>query len=297
MTRINVDSKMRSDPRFHVAAAILDRSVHEVRDRVLDVWFACADHRSETIPAKWVDIAAGVDGFGAALVRADLATHVEPDHLRIAGVEERIRYLKELAAKAKAGGSRSGEVRASKKTKRTVHARGTERFESAEASASRERNPLTLALSPDPALAQIPPNPPSGGSLTSGKGAKRGPKADVSLEASRLAATVLETLGGYSGVRYTVAPAHARLIASRLAEGLTVLDLRKVAWYCARVLKWTDTPEPGKPDMRRFLRPETLYGPQTIARYLDAARTEYRDRFGTDEDVSKEEEDNGTGGA
>jgi len=296
MTRINVDSKMRTDPRFHVAAALLGRSVHEVRDRVLDVWFACADHRSETIPARWVDIAAGLDGFGEALVKADLAKHAEPDHLRIAGVEERIRYLKDLAAKAKAGGSRSGEVRASKRGKRTVRAGGSVGFDSVEANASHERNPLSLALSlsPDPALSQIPPNPPLGGSRSPGK---RGAKPDIAPEAFKQAATVLETLGGYSGVRYTVSPVHARLIASRLAEGLTVLDLRKVAWYCARVLQWGEPPEPGKTDMRRFLRPETLYGPQTIARYLDAARSEYRARFKTDADVSKEEEDNGSGGA
>lgn len=29
--------------------------------------------------------------------------------------------------------------------------------------------------------------------------------------------------------------------------------------------------------MRRYLRPETLFGPTTIAKYLDPARTRYRD--------------------
>lgn len=92
---------------------------------------------------------------------------------------------------------------------------------------------------------------------------------------------VLEALGRYSRVAYRGTEAHVRLINARLQEGMTVLDLRKVAWYCARVLEWES-----KPDMRHYLRPETLYGPKTLARYLDAALAAYREKFGTDDEVS-----------
>jgi len=113
---------------------------------------------------------------------------------------------------------------------------------------------------------------------------KRGRGAKVKADAAsrERAMPVLHSLSRYNGVSYSGTLKHCSLICARLDEGLSALELRKVAWYCAVVLGW-------KSDAKMFpyLRPETLYGPETISRYLDAARTEYRKRFGTDEDVSK----------
>lgn len=89
------------------------------------------------------------------------------------------------------------------------------------------------------------------------------PTADERMAVSR----VLEKLSSYNGVRYTCTDEHSRLIVTHLRGGLTELDLRKVAGYCALEL-WRD-----KPEMHPYLRPETLFGPKTISKYLDPART------------------------
>lgn len=78
---------------------------------------------------------------------------------------------------------------------------------------------------------------------------------------------VLRKLSERSGVRYSGTDEHVRLIVSRLRSGLTEADLRKVIGYCAIELDWQDNA-----DMAKYLRPETLFGPKTISKYLDAAR-------------------------
>ncbi len=79
---------------------------------------------------------------------------------------------------------------------------------------------------------------------------------------------VLDKLGAESGVAYRGSDAHTRLIIGRLREGTSELELRAIVAYCGD--QWR-----GKPEMQQYLRPETLFGPQTIARYLDPARTRY----------------------
>jgi uncharacterized phage protein (TIGR02220 family) len=78
---------------------------------------------------------------------------------------------------------------------------------------------------------------------------------------------VLAKLGTYNGVAYSGAKAHTKLIVDRLRDGLTVVDLKVVAGYCALELGWK-----GNPKMEPHLCPETLYGPEKIAKYLDASR-------------------------
>ncbi len=46
------------------------------------------------------------------------------------------------------------------------------------------------------------------------------------------------------------------------------MDLRYVIAYCAAERGWADDPK-----MHGNLRPETLFGPETIWRYLDPARS------------------------
>lgn len=82
---------------------------------------------------------------------------------------------------------------------------------------------------------------------------------------------MLAKLGARNGVEYRGAPPHIRLITARLRDGCTEADLRKVIHYAASPkadggLGWADDEK-----MRHCLRPETLFGPETIARYLDPA--------------------------
>lgn len=79
--------------------------------------------------------------------------------------------------------------------------------------------------------------------------------------------TVLDRLSDRSGVKYQGSKEHTRLIVARLRDGCSEWDLRRVIGYCAERLAWEADPK-----MRTYLRPETLFGPQTIAKYLDAAR-------------------------
>lgn len=101
----------------------------------------------------------------------------------------------------------------------------------------------------------------------------RKPKApDLSPELASQVDGLLDKLGRESGIAYRGSDGHKRLIAARLRDGVDEFDLRKVIVYCAHPLGlgWKDDPK-----MAKFLRPETLFGPQTIDRYLDAARAWY----------------------
>ncbi len=109
---------------------------------------------------------------------------------------------------------------------------------------------------------------PSGGGLHAGSESKRKPKpSDATADERETALWILGKLGQRSGVKYSGAAEHVRLIVRHLREGVTEQDMRKVIGYCAVELKWAD-----KPDMQPYLRPETLFGPKTIAKYLDPAR-------------------------
>lgn len=77
---------------------------------------------------------------------------------------------------------------------------------------------------------------------------------------------VLERLSARTGVAYR-SPAHRVKILARLRDGHTEHDLRAVIAYCADERGWQDHPQ-----MHQFLRPATLFGPQTIAKYVDEAR-------------------------
>lgn len=81
---------------------------------------------------------------------------------------------------------------------------------------------------------------------------------------------MLAKLTSWTGTEYRSAK-HTALIASRLRDGYTELELRAVIGYCADKtgLGWGD-PEH---KCHKFLRPQTLFGPETIQRYVDEART------------------------
>lgn len=115
----------------------------------------------------------------------------------------------------------------------------------------------------------------SGGDPESSAGKKhvgRRKPADPTPSESASIDTVLAKLSAVSGIQLRGAQAHVRLILARLREGITELELRAVVAYCGE--EWKSDPK-----MQRYLRPETLFGPETIARYLDPARTLYRDRM------------------
>lgn len=103
----------------------------------------------------------------------------------------------------------------------------------------------------------------------------RKPKPSEPTEAERATAiAVLKRLGERNGTNYSGSDKHVRLITNQLRAGVTELELRAVVGYCAVKLGWLE-----KPAMADYLRPETLFGPETISRYLDPARTWARDEL------------------
>lgn len=113
---------------------------------------------------------------------------------------------------------------------------------------------------------ESPPIPPKGG-------VRRPSRKAVHGAAGKAAAmVVLAKLSETTHIEYRGADKHVGLILARYSDGLDELDLRKVIAYVARPkpegLGWA-----GDPNMQHYLRPETLFGPQTIERYLDAARS------------------------
>jgi len=107
----------------------------------------------------------------------------------------------------------------------------------------------------------------------------RSSKLDPTAVERGSAIAVLASLGARNGVSYSAGHEHVRLIASRLRDGCSESDLLFVVAYCADKLSWARDP-----DMQKYLRPETLFGPRTIAKYLDPARAAYATRTRTPQD-------------
>ncbi|MBP9863405.1 MAG: conserved phage C-terminal domain-containing protein [Kofleriaceae bacterium] len=83
--------------------------------------------------------------------------------------------------------------------------------------------------------------------------------------------TVLGKLSDRSGIAYTGRDAHLRLLTAQLRSGVSESDLRKVVAYVSEPKESGGLGWQGNPEMAAYLRPETLFGPKTINRYLDAA--------------------------
>lgn len=108
---------------------------------------------------------------------------------------------------------------------------------------------------------------------TSAQGrALRRDKHDPTPAEREAAMRVLVKLSEYSRVTYRGGAKHVALIARHLRDGITEPELKAIV--ALKATEWEADPK-----MRKFLRPETLFGPDTIERYLDPARTEYAEEL------------------
>lgn len=267
--RVNVDGEAIGDPRFKRLGRYLKIDWREALGRCFCLWLVAYERRTAIFSMEDVDIIAERDGFAKAMLRAELAT-AEPgnDALHLAGVDKRIEFLQRQTELGRAGGlAKARRVASEGQANATANAKRTLKRPSS--------LPLTLApdLPPDPALAPdqtlirerdvgIPAPPPSAAPRVKAKSAK------MTAEEQATVAIVMQRLSERSGISYRGSEKHALLIVRLLRQGLTEWDLRRVIGYCAVSLQWET-----KPEMRKYLRPETLFGPQTIEKYLDAART------------------------
>jgi len=95
------------------------------------------------------------------------------------------------------------------------------------------------------------------------------PEAGFTPEELATVDVVLEKLGKRKRppTQYQRSLPHTRLIVRHLRDGYSERDLRIVTGFCAEQLGWA-----GDPRMEKFLRPETLFGPETMHKYIADAR-------------------------
>lgn len=264
MARMSIDDSFLRDPRVTRFGLAVGVSKREARGLLLDVFALCYDRGQAVLPAADVDGAAEIRGAADAMIRVGLAT-ITKSGVRISGAQERIAYLDHKSSAGRLGGLNSGLSRRiaakqdSKQNTRSSEARG---------------NPPDPVPDPPPDLVPDPPpdqdqTPQTPRGVRSGSARSKSKPGPTPAEQA-IVTRVLGKLGDRAGHAYGGAAEHVRLITARLRDGVLEAELRAVIAYCAD--EWGE-----KPEMQRYLRPETLFGPTTIARYLDAARARYGD--------------------
>lgn len=276
MARMSIDDSVQRDPRITKLARLIGWSRRETLGcLVSDVWPITYDQRTAIVAADLIDLAAGHDGFAQYMVSAELASWVRGNRkVRINGAEERIEYLDHKRRAGRVGGIKSGESR---------HKNSSIASSDAQARGNPPVPDPSPVPAPDPVPSPVPDlseknsaapsagGPPQVDAFADSPRAKRTRKpkpSEPTADEREAAMRILEKLSGRNGVRYSGAAEHVRLIAARLRDGVDEMHLRYVVAYCAAELGWADDAK-----MSKYLRPETLFGPQTIAKYLDAART------------------------
>lgn len=295
MARVNIDGKLWQDPRARKVGRLLGWSLREVVGTLAAVWNVAYDSKCDELDVEDVDTAAEHDGFAAVLVASRMASVVSPERIRLRGVQERIAYLLKQADLGRRGGLAKAAAGQS-----DAKPSPSERQALA-------KPPSSLPLAPDIPLAHdldLPPKAPPKLEVVKPPEAQRTKRQNARSKAFRdtladherqSVDVILGKLSDRSAVQYRGSEEHQRLIVSRLRSGLTEMDLRAVIAYCAEPrpsggLGWQDNAE-----LKQYLRPETLFGPKTIEKYLDAARTwaakAFPGQFKPDQPVEQDRQD------
>lgn len=259
---VRVDGEAFTDPRIEILAALAGYSRYEALGRLAHLWSYCTGRGLYQVSAQIVDLFIGSSG---AFVQSELG-ELEPSGLiRVRGTAGRIEWIERLRANSLRGGL------ANKRRLEAVRGFDGSQADSqldsqSQARAKPEPSPLTLTLTPTLTNKREDQNENSQAASQAAPRKKRGrPAFQATAGEAESVRVVLGKLGAKNGVSYAGSPAHVRLIVGRLRDGYTEMDLRKVIAYCAE--RWS-----GDPKMAGYLRPETLFGPETITRYVDAAR-------------------------
>lgn len=77
---------------------------------------------------------------------------------------------------------------------------------------------------------------------------------------------VLAWLNKKAGRSFRPEPTHLSLIEARIASGITPAQLRIIV--SNKVEEWNHEPRPGERDMRKYLRPATLFGREKCEQYV-----------------------------
>jgi uncharacterized phage protein (TIGR02220 family) len=269
MARMSIDDMFLRDPRVLRLAKAFGWSKYEARGRLLEVFALVYDRvdsgSDDVVQVVDIDIAADCEGLATVMIEHDLAEQTRRG-VRIRGAKERTNYLATRHDSGRAGGIKSGESRRNKakQTTKVTFAENEGRV-----------NPSAILLSPS-ASASADPDPKekiptalrASASGSNSRPVRKPKPSEPTPDEKASALLVLAKLSARNGVQYSGSAEHLRLISNQLRSGVTEADLRKVIGYAAVELEWADDPA-----MVGYLRPETLFGPKTIAKYLDPART------------------------
>jgi uncharacterized phage protein (TIGR02220 family) len=262
---VRIEDEAFSDVRYIELAQYAGLAdADHARGKMEHLWRQCTLEGVYELPAAVVSHYLGPNGVDA-IVRARLGALSRGGRVRIRGTQGRIEWLNRLRENGKRGGRPKGS------TKPKGSSVGSP-------SGYSSANPPAPAPAPAPAPMETGETETMSAGATAPSAAPRPrsrgkakPPVLTPAEAETVAG-VLDKLSRESGTPFrATTTAHQRVIAARLRDGVTEDELRAVILHCADPepmgLGWRDNPK-----MRAFLRPETLFGPETIERYLPAAR-------------------------
>lgn len=279
MASVRIEESAFSDARIDLLGTLAGYNRYEALGRLANLWRLCTQRGLYVISEALVRATLGENGVDAIL-GSELGERCEHG-IRVRGTQGRIEWLNDLKTRSRRGGlTRSNNaLRQGNGQWKPATDQGSPGVLPGDCPGDHPgRGPgvsSPLTLTPTLTLTNKTPIVPTGDvsppgqspGLSPGKRKRTRPAAATEPELATVR-TVLDRLSSHNGVRYSGSVQHAELIVARLREGLTETDLRCVVGYCAVELDWKS-----KPEMAQYLRPETLFGPKTIARYLDPART------------------------
>jgi uncharacterized phage protein (TIGR02220 family) len=278
MASVRIEDEAFADVRVELLGTVAGYNRFEALGRLAHLWRLCTQRETHVVSEAIVVATLGERGV-EALLASELGERVltpgEPSDsqmaIRVRGTAGRIEWLSALRSASKAGGEANRRRLASLRlpSGSAVDSHLASRTDSqSEARAKPELSPLSLTLTPtlkhkdsdthDACPVHV---------LKPRRKAKPKPNEPTAAELAS-AKLVLSKLSARNAVQYTGCPDHVRLITTQLRNGVSEMDLRKIIGYCAEYLQWQTSPE-----MAHCLRPETLFGPRTISKYLDPART------------------------
>jgi hypothetical protein len=275
MSRINVDAIALSDARFARLAHLLGLADGDhARSKVEYLWLACTLRGETELPQWLVEQYLGERG-PAALIESELGRwgagrgDSKTRRVHIAGSRERCLWMRRNQEQAANGG-----ITRARNASRD-HGKFTSPGLASDTSPDLAGPTSPLSPARSPALAHTDPDPPL---PPRGAGRRSKPRPDLTPTEQAAVMRVLAKLSELRGgdVAYEGAKSHVRLIVHQLREGRTEAELYAVIAHCCDPKSDGGEGWKGNPEMHSRLRPETLFGPENIEKYLPEARVRYR---------------------